>query len=122
MAEDRGFTVRDRRRVRPDDEPGSPGAGEREDGPRDGKQPLPPVDFSGFVLGLGQMALIHLGEMPEPQTGRVVRDLDQARHTIDILDMLEQKTRGNLTEAESKLLLSLTTDLKLKFVRAARSG
>ncbi len=125
MAEDRGFTVRDRRRVRPDGEPAGPEAGKgaaeaREGAPQEGKQPLPPVDFSGFVLGLGQMALIHLGEMPEPQTGRVMRDLEQARHTIDILDMLEEKTRGNLTEAESKLLLSLTTDLKLKFVRAAR--
>lgn len=121
MAEDRGFTVRDRRRVRPDGETPEPGAGEaREGAPEGKKRSLPPVDFSGFVLGLGQMALIHLGEMPEPQTGRMARDLEQARHTIDILDMLEEKTRGNLTEAESKLLLSLTTDLKLKFVRAAR--
>lgn len=81
---------------------------------------LPPVDFSGFIFGLGQMALVHMGEVPEPSSGERRPDLEQARHTIDILDLLEQKTRGNLTEEEATLLRHLLSDLKLRFVRLAR--
>ena len=81
---------------------------------------LPPIEFSGFLYGLGQMALVHLGEVPEPSTGETLRDLEQARHTIDILDLLEQKTRGNLTEEEKGLLQYLLSDLKLRYVRLTR--
>ncbi len=66
------------------------------------------------------MALVHLGELPEPQTGEVSRDLEQARHTIDILDMLQEKTRGNLTDQEARLLQGLCSELKMKFVWATR--
>ena len=62
---------------------------------------------------------MHLGEIPEPGTGEVSRSLEQARHTIDILDMLEEKTRGNLTPEESNLLRTLKSELKLKYVKAA---
>lgn len=109
MAQDPGFTVHDRRRVRPDEA----GAGAQEP-----HGPLPPVDFSGFVLGLGQTAFVHLGEIPEPLTGERRADLDQARHTIDILDLLEEKTRGNLTPEEASLLQGLRSELKLRYVRA----
>ncbi|MBI5017111.1 MAG: DUF1844 domain-containing protein [Deltaproteobacteria bacterium] len=86
--------------------------------PRSGS--LPPVDFEGFLLGLGQTALVHLGEMPEPQSGARCPDLEQARHTIDLLDLLEAKTRGNLSEEESTLLQYLLSDLKLRYVRLTR--
>ncbi len=81
---------------------------------------LPPVDFSAFIFGLGQMALMHLGELPEPQSGERRPDFEQARHTIDILDLLERKTRGNLTEEEEGLLRHLLSDLKLRYVRLAK--
>lgn len=81
---------------------------------------LPPLDFSGFVLGLGQMALVHLGEAPEPLSGEVRPDLVQARHLIDLLDLLDGKTRGNLSGEESALLTHLRSDLKLRYVRVAR--
>ena len=122
--------MRDRRRVTPDgelvDSPSRAGGLESEENStaegkgRETSRRLPPVDFSGFVLGLAQMALVHLGELPEPQTGEVSRDLEQARHTIDILDMLQQKTRGNLTDQEARLLQGLCTELKMKFVWATR--
>lgn len=84
------------------------------------EQDIPPLDFSGFVLGLGQMALVHLGEIPEPHSGETVRDLAQARHTIDILDMLQQKTKGNLDAGEEKLIQGIENELKLKYVKAAK--
>lgn len=130
--EEKGFTVRDRRRVKADDasadtEEKAPagGHGKQEEHNQtyqrtaEGSGALPPVDFAGFALGLGQMALMHLGEFPEPQTGQFSRNLEQARHTIDILDMLDEKTRGNLTSEESNLLRALKSELKLKYVKAA---
>jgi hypothetical protein len=130
MSEESGYTVRDRRRVTPEGE----AAEKEEEGPgkieteedttgRDAGQArrgLPPVDFGGFVLGLGEMALIHLGELPEPQTGKAAPDLEQARHMIDLLDMLETKTRGNLSQDEEQLLKGLVGDLKLRYVRLAK--
>ena len=79
---------------------------------------LPPVDFSSFVLGLGQMTLIHLGDLPEPFSGEVQKDLAQASHTIDLLDLLADKTRGNLSADEAQLLGNLRRELKLKYVQA----
>lgn len=118
---DSGFTVHDRRKVKLDEEPAEtnedPPRG-RPSGEREG--PLPPVDFASFVLGLGQMALVHLGELPEPQSGATARDLSQARHTIDILSMIEEKTRGNLTQDEAGLLRHLLSELRLKYVRLAK--
>lgn len=127
MSDERGFTVTDRRRVKPDEANGGGGkddGGESRD-PAGGEnqarekrsQSLPPVDFSGFIFGLGQMALTHLGEFPELTSGEHARDLEQARHTIDILDMLRVKTEGNLSDDESRLLRSLLGELKLKYVR-----
>ncbi len=143
MSEEKGFTVRDRRRVKIDADSaetkqeadpgeaaesggGGEGAssgdtGEAEDR-EEASRALPPVDFTGFVLGLAQMALVHLGEMPEPGSGETVVDLSQSRHTIDILKMLEEKTRGNLSEEESRLLQGLTRDLMLKYVHRAKQG
>ena len=85
---------------------------------KDRSPPLPPVDFSSFVLGLGQMTLIHLGDLPEPFTGEVQKDLAQASHTIDLLDLLAEKTRGNLSADEAQLLGNLRRELKLKYVQA----
>jgi hypothetical protein len=94
----------------------------RDGGPlRSGRErtpPLPPVDFSSFVLGLGQMTLIHLGDLPEPISGEVRKDLAQASHTIDLLDLLADKTRGNLSADEAQLLGNLRRELKLKYVQA----
>ena len=58
---------------------------------------LPAVDFHTFVLSLGSSALLHLGEIEHPDVGATQKDLPLAKHTIDILVMLEQKTKGNLT-------------------------
>jgi hypothetical protein len=81
---------------------------------------LPPVDFTTFVLSLGSSALMHLGDVERPQTGKVEKDLALAKHTIDLLSMLQDKTKGNLTAQEAQLLESLLFDLRLRYVSAAR--
>ena len=81
---------------------------------------LPAVDFHTFVLSLGSSALLHLGELEHPEGGPAEKDLPLAKHTIDILSMLEEKTKGNLTSAEEKLMQSLLYDLRLRYVNARK--
>jgi hypothetical protein len=82
---------------------------------------LPAVDFHTFVLSLGSSALLHLGELEHPDVGAPQKDLPLAKHTIDILVMLEEKTKGNLTPAEEKLIASLLYDLRLRYVEAQKA-
>ncbi len=82
--------------------------------------PLPPVNFSTFVLSLNSSALVHLGEMPGPGETECSVDLVLARHSIDVLAMLEEKTRGNLTEDEENLLRRVLYELRVKFVAASK--
>ena len=79
-----------------------------------------PISFSTFVLGLASTALIHLGEAPNPDTGSHGQELLMAKQTLSLLDMLREKTKGNLTADEEKLFQSLLTDLRLKFVAASK--
>ncbi|NPA49866.1 MAG: DUF1844 domain-containing protein [Thermodesulfobacteria bacterium] len=82
-------------------------------------QELPPVTFSMFILSLNTSALVHLGQIPDPQTNEKKKDLALARQTIDILDMLREKTRGNLTKEEEKLLESILYELRLLYLKAS---
>jgi hypothetical protein len=87
-------------------------------------QSLHPMDFSTHVLSLASTALIALGKMPAPDGEELPLDLETAKHLIDVLGMLEQKTKGNLDDAEQKLISSLTYDLRVAYVDAqkAKSG
>jgi len=82
---------------------------------------LGPVDFSTHVLSLASTALIALGRMPGPDGDSHPLDLETARHLIDVLAMLEHKTRGNLDEPEQKLLASLVYDLRVAYVDAQKA-
>jgi hypothetical protein len=98
------------------------------------KKALPEIDFVTFVLSLASNALVHLGELPEPGEDEGAPDdgaaepprgpvnLPLAKQTIEILAMLEVKTRGNLDEAEKNLLESVLYDLRVKFVDATRAA
>ncbi|MDQ3367725.1 MAG: DUF1844 domain-containing protein [Myxococcota bacterium] len=79
---------------------------------------LGPVDFSTHILSLASTAMISLGMMPPPDGETTSIDLETAKHLIDVLGMLESKTRGNLDESETKLLQSLIYDLRVGFVDA----
>jgi hypothetical protein len=80
--------------------------------------PLSPVDFSTHVLSLASTALIALGKMDTPDGEKLPLDFETAKHLIDVLGMLADKTKGNLDEAETKLLASLTYDLRVAYVDA----
>ena len=80
------------------------------------------IDFGGFIVGLYQSALISLGRAEHPELGGGQADLEAARHTIDILRLLQEKTKGNLDEEEDKLLRGLLYELKVAFVEAAKAG
>jgi hypothetical protein len=83
-----------------------------------------PIDFYTFVFSLGSSAFVHLGDAPHPETGAPAPpDLLLAKQTIDILAMLRDKTRGNLTAEEEKFLEALLTDLRMRFVeRSAKAA
>lgn len=76
--------------------------------------------FNLLVLSFSNAALVALGLMPDPVTGTRAADLDMAGYNIDLLTMLEEKTRGNLTGEEAQLLEGLLYDLRLKYVEARR--
>ena len=81
--------------------------------------PESPVSFAQFILSLGTTAAIHFGDLPDPVTGeRGETHLEAASHMIDLIAMLQDKTRGNLEPAESKLLEDLLYDLRMRFVQA----
>lgn len=94
--------------------------GEGEVPDRKGRCVMPEVSFSTFVLSLNTSALYHLGELVDPETGGRVINFDLARHAIDTLVVLEQKTKGNLTEEENELLKNILYDVKLRFVNAVK--
>jgi len=81
-----------------------------------------PLSFSAFLTSLGYQTLMHLGEVPHPETQERHLDLDAARETIDLLIMLESKTKGNLTQEEEKLLKGLLQELQMKFVAKAQGA
>ncbi|MBN1334521.1 MAG: DUF1844 domain-containing protein [Deltaproteobacteria bacterium] len=80
-----------------------------------------PLTFSAFVWSLAQSALVHLGEVANPETASLQADLPLARHTIDLLEMLECKTRGNLDEEERRMLGEVLYELRVKYVSATGS-
>jgi uncharacterized protein DUF1844 len=80
----------------------------------------PEINFTAFVVSLSTQVLMHLGEIPDPLTNQRARDLPAAQHMIDILGMLQDKTRGNLDPDEEGLLRSILFDLRMKYVETAR--
>ena len=84
--------------------------------------PPAPLDFGTFVLSIGSSALVHLGEIQHPDSSEARENLLLARQVIDLLAMLEEKTRGNLTPEEARFLSDLLADLRLKFVEKNRGA
>ncbi len=114
------FTVTDRR-ARFDEEPGSSPSPSSEKTERREKSPPPgPVSFAGFILSLGTSALIHLGEESDPVSGKKDVRLERAREVIDLLSLLEQKTKGNLTSEEENLVTHLLYTLRMKYMQAEK--
>jgi len=75
------------------------------------------INFNTFILSLNTAALVHLGELPDPITNRKEPNPTLARHAIETLEMLKEKTKGNLTPDEENLLNAILYELKLKYVK-----
>ena len=122
---DRGFTVIDRRASGGETAPEAPRAASpppREELVHEAGQLPPPVDFTGFVLSLATSALYHMGFVGDPEHDQTAPepDLPLARQTIDTLEMLQHKTRGNLDAEEDQLLEGVLYELHLRFVEVSK--
>ena len=96
----------------------------RDDKQHDGEEEhpeLPGIDFTTFVVSLSHSALAHLGDAPQPD-GKTERHLPLARHTIDLLGLLQDKTRGNLSGEEERMLNQVLDDLRMRYVEVSRSS
>lgn len=127
--EEKGFVVKDRRSF---DEKGELKDKKQEEekkakeekktektSPKEGRPTsLPEVNFPSLIFSLSSSALYHLGEIDDPATGEKKKDLPLAKHAIDTIAMLKEKTKGNLTEEEQKFLESILTDLRWRYVRS----
>jgi hypothetical protein len=78
------------------------------------------LTFTTFILSLSTTVLVSLGELPDPMENEENRNLPLAKQTISLIEMLTEKTKGNLTEEEDRLLSSMLYDLRMKYVEAAR--
>ena len=78
---------------------------------------MPQINFPTFVLSMNASALVHLGAIDDPATGKKAKNLPMAKQTIDILSMLEEKTKGNLNSDEEQMLKGILYDLKMIYVR-----
>jgi hypothetical protein len=83
----------------------------------------PQLTFTTFVVSLASTAAIHFGDLPDPLSGtRAEPNLEGAAQMIEILALLDQKTRGNLTAEERQMLEQVLYELRLRFVKATDSG
>ncbi len=124
--EEKGFVIKDRRSF---DETGElkeeqPVKEEKPEEEEKGREtphssPLPEVNFNSLIFSLSSSALFHLGEIADPQTNEKKKDLPLAKHAIDTIAMLEEKTKGNLSDDEMKFIESVLNDLRWRYVKAA---
>lgn len=134
-AEGKGFTIQDRRRFSPDTGEAREKVSEETEGTSRAaeqsaesagrseaveQEPLPEINFSTFVISLSTQALMHLGEIGNPISGKVETDVPVAKQMIDILAMLKDKTRGNLDPNEDRLMEDILFDLRMKYVEAVK--
>ncbi len=80
---------------------------------------LPEIDFNSFIFSLSTSALIQLGEIEDPFTKESAKNLPLARQTIDLIGMLKEKTKGNLTPQEERVIENILYDLRIRYVKAA---
>ncbi len=113
------FTVNDRR-GQPKEEDKVPSEPELQAKAKNFKSPSGPIDFSTFVLSMSSSALVHMGLVEDPHTKKMQKNLGFARQNIDILEMLNEKTKGNLNPEEKRMMEEVLYELRLRFVEAAK--
>ena len=131
--EDKGFIIKDRRIFAEENqeidkkEDKKEFAGEevkdqaqKETTPEEKQEPeihLPEINFATFIISLNASALVHLGVLDDPASGKKVKNLAMGKQTIDILSMMEEKTKGNLTTEEENMLKNILYDLRIIYVK-----
>jgi len=121
--QEKSFVVRDKRfTAKKEEEKVSPG-NEKMEGPLreevSGEEaPLPEINFTSLILSLSTSALIQLGEIEDPFTQKQSKNLPIAKQTIDLIGMLREKTKGNLTSEEEKFVEQVLFDLRMRYVKA----
>ena len=89
--------------------------------PKDPQEELPSINFPAFIISLSTQALMHLGEISNPVTGKVEKDVAVAKQTIDIIGMLSEKSKGNLDDTEEQLVQEVLYNLRMTYVEAVRT-
>ena len=117
--EEKGFVIKDKRFFSEEGEKKDKREKKESKTEQKRKVPLPEISFNGLIFSLSSSALIYLGEVPDPNTNRKTKDLELAKHTIDTISMLKEKTKGNLTEEEEKFVDSVLADLRWRYVKAS---
>jgi len=130
--EEKGFVIKDRRSFdkdggmkeeKPPEAAAAPEKEKKEEPKKAEEQrpPLPEVNFNSLIFSLSSSAFFNLGEIADPQTGEKHKDLLLAKHSIDIIAMLRDKTKGNLNDEEQKFLDNILADLRLRYVKAVKN-
>ena len=120
------FVVRDKRfsaAKEEKEEPQTTEEGKAEEPPRGDtaakEEALPEIDFNSFIFSLSTSALIQLGEIEDPFTQKSAKNLPLAKQTIDLIGMLKEKTKGNLSPQEERVIESILYDLRMRYIKAA---
>lgn len=121
MSEDeKGFRVVDRRGNDSDKKKETPAQGEGFTMQEEDARGPHEIDFSTFIFSLATGALINMGLAPDPTTRKVEKNLEIAKQNIDLLGIIKDKTKGNLTNDENALLDNLLTEVRFRFVEASK--
>ena len=120
--ESEGFVIKDKRssQISEDDATNIDTIEEQKNSSNEKEAASSQVDFPTFIMSLSSSAFYHLGDMPDPTTGKKELNLPAVQQTIDMLNMLKEKTKGNLKEDESKLLEQLIYELQVKYVAKSK--
>jgi len=120
-SQEKGFVIRDKRFSAKKEEQGESQAKEeaKKEEPPKADASLPEISFSSLIFSLSTSALIQLGEIQDPISQQLNKNLPLAKQTIDLIGMLKEKTKGNLTSEEQMLLENILYDLRMRYVRTA---
>jgi protein-tyrosine-phosphatase len=121
--ESEGFVIKDKRssQISEDDATNIDTIEEQKNSSNEKEAASSQVDFPTFIMSLSSSAFYHLGDMPDPTTGKKELNLPAVQQTIDMLNMLKEKTKDNLKEDESKLLEQLIYELQVKYVAKSKA-
>jgi hypothetical protein len=125
-SEDKGYTIKDKRHHQLSEEEKAEAAAGAQEAAQQAAEtaarasrevPLPEITFASFLVSLSSSAFISLGQIPDPGTGEKKKDLPLAKQTIDLLGLLRDKTRNNLTPEEENLFDHLLYDLRMAYIK-----